>query len=107
MSVEDFRINAYVRQVLSRCWIDTDRLRYGAVGRIVYFHGCFTKLRPVVPAHEGAEKWLGAQPEAISEDLGLLEQVEREIRREPTVTDVVYRLDNFRRVAGTWTVVEV
>ncbi|HMB70536.1 MAG TPA: hypothetical protein VKU85_14570 [bacterium] len=104
MSVEDFRINAFVRQVLARCWIDTDALRYGAIGRIVYIHGCFHKLRPA--ARDGDADWFGIRPELLAENMGLLERVEKEIRREPTVSDVVFRLDNFRKVNGKWTVVE-
>jgi hypothetical protein len=100
MSVEDFRINAYVRQVLSKSWVDIDALRYGAVGRVVYFHGRFDKMRAVEKAV--GEAWVGVRPEHISENLNLLEQVEKEVRREPTVTDVVFRLDNFRKVNGKW-----
>jgi hypothetical protein len=48
------------------------------------------------------EAWVGVRPEHISENLNLLEQVEKEVRREPTVTDVVFRLDNFRKVNGKW-----
>jgi hypothetical protein len=98
MSVEDFRINAYVRQVLSRCWVDLRSIRYGAVGRIVYFHGRFEKVR--APREETD----GHRPgEEIAEDMALLQQVEKEIRREALVNDVVFRLDNFRKVHGRWT----
>ena len=104
MSAEDYRINAFVRQVLSRCWIDTEALRYGAVGRIVYLHGRFVKLRP----REGQN---GDNPhvrhEQLSENLALLDRVEKEIRREPTVTDIVFRLDNFRKVNGQWSFTEM
>ncbi len=103
MSAEDFRINAFVRQVLSRCWIDTDALRFGAIGRIVYLHGRFGKLRPW--DGEG-DPFLRARPEHISENIALLDRVEKEIRREATVTDVVFRLDNFRKVNGRWSTLE-
>jgi hypothetical protein len=97
MSIEDFRINAYVRQVLSRCWVDSRALRYGAVGRVVYFHGRFEKVRAPRDAADG--KMTGAE---IAEDMALLEQVEKEIRRDANVSDVVFRLDNFRKVQGSW-----
>ncbi len=105
MSVEDFRINAYVRQILSRSWVDVDALRYGAVGRVVYFHGEFQKMRP--PEKSDGEAWERARPEQAAENLVLLEQVEKEVRREPTVTDVVFRLDNFRKVNGKWEMTRV
>ena len=98
MSVEDFRINAFVRQVLSRFWIDAQSLRYGAVGRVVYLHGRFEKLRvpdPHDPDHAQHAGW-------VQEDRALLETVEKEIRRESTVQDVVFRLENFRKRDGKW-----
>ena len=100
MSVEDFRINAYVRQVLSRCWVDSRSLRFGAVGRIVYFHGRFEKVRARRDEADG--KVVGGE---IAENLALLLQVEKEIRRDASVSDVVFRLDNFRKVHGRWTIV--
>ncbi|MGH2570139.1 MAG: hypothetical protein ACRDGR_02860 [bacterium] len=100
MSVEDYRINAYVRQVLSRCWVDLRSLRFGAVGRIVYFHGRFEKVRG--PRDEADGRRGGAE---IAEDIALLVQLEKEIRRDAVVTDVVFRLDNFRKVHGAWTIV--
>ena len=106
MSVEDFRINAYVRQVLSRCWVDMKMIRFGAVGRIVYFQGKFTKVRQLRPKDDNAG-WSGPREEEVAEDLILLQQVEKEVRRESLVADVVFRLDNFRKVQGKWTVVGV
>jgi hypothetical protein len=98
MSVEDFRINAYVRQVLSRSWVDLRSIRYGAVGRIVYLHGRFEKVR--APRDEPDER----RPENdFAEDMMLLQKVEKEIRREALVNDVVFRLENYRRVQGKWT----
>jgi hypothetical protein len=100
MSVEDFQINAYVRQVLSRCWVDLRSIRYGAVGRVVYFHGRFEKVR--APRDEEEGRRVAAE---VAEDIALLHQVEKEVRRESLVNDVVFRLDNFRKVHGTWTIV--
>jgi hypothetical protein len=100
MSVEDFRINASVRQVLSRFWVDLQALRFGAVGRVVYLHGRFEKMRPPEPAQ--SETFQTRRPEWISENLVLLDAVEKEIRREHLVTDVVFRLDNFRKNDGKW-----
>jgi len=104
MSAEDYRINAFVRQVLSRSWVDTEALRFGAVGRIVYFHGRFHRMRSYHEEDEGLRPHL--RPEQLSENLALLDRVEKEIRREPTVLDVVFRLDNFRKVNGKWSYME-
>ncbi len=104
MSVDDFRINATVRRILSRCWVDPDSLRFGAIGRTVYLHGRFEKIRPARARTE--DTWELHRPEDISENIALLVAVEREIRREALVADVVFKLDNFRKVQGKWTVAE-
>lgn len=100
MSAEDYRINAFVRQVLSRSWVDIEALRFGAVGKIVYFHGQFHRVRSWNEDDGGPRSHL--QPEQLTENIALLDRVEKEIRREPTVADVVFRLDNFRKVNGKW-----
>lgn len=100
MSVEDFRINAFVRQVLSRFWVDPQAVRYGAAGRIVYLQGRFERLR--APSGDGDELLHRRRPEWIAENLALLDTVEREIRREALVQDVVFRLENFHKTEGKW-----
>ena len=97
MSVEDFRINAFVRQLLSCFWVDLQGLRYGTIGRIVYLYGRFEKVRP--PA---SGVFRPPPPEWVAENAALLEAIEREIRREPLVSDVIFRLDNFRKTEGKW-----
>jgi hypothetical protein len=100
MSAQDFRINAYVRQVLSRCWVNAKTIRFGAIGEVVYFHGRFEKMR--APDSKNTEPWEERLRERTSEDLVLLETVEEEVRREPKVKDVVFSLENFRKVQGKW-----
>jgi hypothetical protein len=39
MSVEDYRINAFVRTVLVRRWIDTSRVDFGTSNGVVYLRG--------------------------------------------------------------------
>ncbi|HMB71006.1 MAG TPA: hypothetical protein VKU85_16945 [bacterium] len=100
MSVEDFRINASVRQVLCRNWVDLQALNYGAAGRIVYFTGTFQKVRP--PRRPEDDPWETSRQQTLSETLSLLEDVERQLRRDPNVVDVVFRLENFRKIRGKW-----
>lgn len=103
ISDEDFRINALVRRILSRCWIDTEALRFGATGGAVYFHGAFRKQHAPRAADDDADD---AGEAHDNENIELLDRIERELRMEPTVTDVVFRLDNYRRVNGRWAVGE-
>lgn len=100
MAVDDFRINARLRELLGRFWIDLQGLRYGAVGRIVYLHGRFDKVR--APEPTGPDLLRRSRPERISENMALLERIEDEIRRDPLVHDVIFRLENFRKVDGKW-----
>jgi hypothetical protein len=102
MSVEDFRINAGVRQVLSSNWVDLQVLNFGAAGRVVYFHGKFQKLRVAPrPGEDGG----GRSPEqSTAENLALLQSVEKQLRMDSQVVDVVFRLDNFEKVHGKWVV---
>jgi hypothetical protein len=100
VSVEDFRINASVRQVLSRNWVDLQALNYGAAGRIVFFTGKFRKIQP--PPRPDEEPRGDNLPETVAENLTLLENVERQVRRDPNVVDVVFRLENFRKVRDKW-----
>jgi hypothetical protein len=101
MSVEDFRINAGVRQVLSSHWVDLQVLNFGAADRIVYFHGRFQKLRAApAPGEDGVR----SADHNAAENLALLRAVEKQLRGDSRVLDVVFRLDNFRKVHGEWTV---
>ena len=105
ISDEDFRINALVRRILSRCWIDTESLRFGATGGAVYFHGAFRKLRAPQAADDDDDAG-ETRDTHDNENIELLDRIERELRTESTVTDVVFRLDNYRRVNGRWAVAE-
>jgi len=101
VSVEDFRINAFVRQVLSRSWVDLQALNFGATGRVVYFHGRFQKVRPPSRTN-GDDRWDGDRLEEMTQNLALLEVVEKQVRTDPLVRDVVFRLDNFKKIQGKW-----
>jgi hypothetical protein len=105
-SDEDFRINALVRGILSRCWIDTEALRFGATGGAVYFHGAFRKQHAPEGDGDGDDDADGMRDTYDNENMELLDRIERELRAEPTVRDVVFRLENYRRVNGRWAVAE-
>jgi hypothetical protein len=99
MSVEDFRINAGVRQVLTSNWVDLQALNFGAAGRIVYFHGKFQRMRA---ASRPSEETRDVFEHTIAENLSLLQRVEKQVRGDPLVLDVVFRLDNFKKLHGKW-----
>jgi hypothetical protein len=100
MSLEDFRINAHVRRILERSGVDTEALRFGSIDCTVYFHGRFEAVEPDRPRGRGS--WEEGAPSTAVASLARLEALEREVRREPGVRDVVFRIDNFRRTGGKW-----
>lgn len=101
MSFEDFRINAFVRRVLVRSWVDLQVLRFGASERVVYVHGRFQKLQAPSRAN-GDESVDTDEPEEAAQNLALLEVVEEQLRADPSVRDIVFRLNNFKKVRGKW-----
>ena len=94
MSVEDYRINAFVRSVLVKRWIDTSRVDFGTSNGVVYVRGI---LRQVY-----GRKQLEEDDEEVDNLLALVRKVEKEIRRIPGVRDIVFKLDNFEKRGGQW-----
>ena len=93
MSVEDYRINAYVRSVLVRRWIDTSMVDFGTSNGVVYLKGMFRQVYRRKTA-EGVE--------GVDDLLGIVHRVEKDIRFIPGVKDVVFRLSNFEKRGGQW-----
>jgi hypothetical protein len=94
MSVEDYRINAFVRSVLVKRWIDTSRVDFGTSNGVVYVRGI---LRQVY-----GRKQLEEDDEEVDNLLALVRKVEKEIRTIPGVRDIVFKLDNFEKRGGQW-----
>jgi len=94
MSVEDYRINAFVRSVLVKRWIDTSRVDFGTSNGVVYVRGI---LRQVY-----GRKQLEEDEEGLDNLLALVRKVEKEIRTIPGVRDIVFKLDNFEKRGGQW-----
>ena len=95
MQFEDFRINASVRTLLIRQWIDTTQLDYGTMNGIVYLRG---SVRREVLQSGGKDK------DSPEESIRLLMvRLERQIRAVRGVRDVVCNLQNVSKVKGQWT----
>lgn len=93
MQYEDFRINAAVRTLLIRFWIDTSMLDHGTINGIVYLRGSLRRELIREDPHE-----IGA-----TESLRLLVQrLERHVRSIRGVRDVVCNLENIAKVKGKW-----
>jgi hypothetical protein len=93
LSVEDYRINAYVRSVFVRRWIDTTRIDFGTSNGVVYVRGLLRQTY--------GKRQLDRIDE-VDELLGLVRRLEREIKGIPGVRDTVFKLQNFEKKGGRW-----
>ena len=92
MSVEDYRINAFVRSVLVRRWIDTSRVDFGTSNGVVYLKGMFRQIY----------RRKASEEEGVDDLLGVVHRLEKDIRSIQGVKDVVFRLSNFEKKGGKW-----
>ena len=91
MPTEDFRINAAVRNLLVRFWIDTSKLDHGATNGVVYLRGRLTR------------ELIRDSRETDEESLSFLaRRLERELKTIKGVRDVVYNLENLVKARGRW-----
>ncbi|UCF79747.1 MAG: hypothetical protein JSW03_05775 [Candidatus Eiseniibacteriota bacterium] len=93
MSIEDYRINAFVRSVLVRRWIDTSRVDFGTSNGVVYVRGLLRQTY--------GKRQLERIDE-VDELLGLVKRIEKDIRSIPGVRDTVFKLENFEKKGGKW-----
>ncbi len=92
MPTDDFRINATVRSLLVRFWIDTGQLTHGAVNGVVYLKG---RLRKETLRAEDSD-------DTEESPLLLVRRLERALREVNGVRDVVYNLEHITKVKGRW-----
>ncbi len=93
MSVEDYRINAFVRSVLVRRWVDTSRVDFGTSNGVVYLKGMFRQTY---------RRKASEELEDLDDLLTLVHRLEKDIRSISGVKDVVFRLYNFEKKGGKW-----
>ncbi len=93
VSVEDYRINAFVRSVLVRRWIDTSRVDFGTSNGVVYLKGMFRQTY----------RRKTSEDDGIDDILGVVHRLEKDIRSIHGVKDVVFRLSNYEKKGGKWT----
>jgi hypothetical protein len=92
MSAVDFRINAAVRRVFIRHWLDLQLIDYRTTNCVVYITG---KLRG-----KGARK--GTKKTDYAVNPAVVEAVEREIGRIRGVKRVHMKLEGWTRSGGKW-----
>ena len=92
MSAADFKINADVRRVLTKHWINLKLLRYSCVGGIVYLRG---ELDLVFNAPSRRGDWNGMTAEQVS-------NLEKSLKRVTNVRSVKLQLSNWEKVDTGW-----
>ena len=93
MKSEDYRVNASVRSVLVKHWVDTSKIDYGTVNGVVY-------LRGILRRAYGRERLMDECIDNFA--LTLVRVVEEDIRRIPGVRHVMFKLADFAKEGGLW-----
>jgi hypothetical protein len=92
MGAADFKINADVRRVLTKHWINLKILKYSCVGGTVYVRGDLDLLYSA--PHRGVDGG-GMTAEQVS-------NVERALKRISNVRRVKLQLNNWEKKADGW-----
>ncbi len=93
MRLADYKLNAQVRRLLVRRWIDLSRLDYGVTNGVVYLRGSLG------PAAFDEER----NPEdARLEEITTATRLERALRQIPGVRDVIFQLDHIVKTGYRW-----
>ncbi len=93
MPYEDYRLNAQVRALFVRRWIDLSKLQFGVTNGVVYIQG---SLRPHV-----RESLSDGQQDRVQDAVNA-GRLERALRQIPGVRDVIFQLDNVVKVGWRW-----
>ena len=88
----DFKINADVRRILTKHWINLRKLQYSCIGGIVYLRGV---VEVMYNAPSRTETWQGVTAKHV-------EQLEKSIKRIPNVKRVHFKFQDWERGADGW-----
>jgi hypothetical protein len=91
-SAADFKINADVRRILTKHWINLRKLQYSCIGGIVYLRGV-VEVMYNAPGRE--QSWQGVTARQVAE-------LEKAIKRIPNVKRVQFRFQNWERGTDGW-----
>ena len=103
MRTDDFRINARVRSILVRKWIDTTKCSIGTIKGKVYIRGRISRIFGRSGRRldeEDSDKQDPSRSE--TNELTLIMQIEDEVRRIPDVVDIHFDLEFWVKEKGIW-----
>ncbi len=92
MAATDFRINAAVRRVLVRHWLDLRCIEYHTVNRVVTIQGTFKKVKEAI---KDMKKGSGLEPTAVM-------AIEAELLRIPNVKRIKLDIMGWTKLGGRW-----
>jgi len=92
MSAADFRINAAVRKVFIRHWLELKLIDYHTINSVVHIKG---KFKTKKQSREAKGKTYDVNPSVVS-------AIEREIFRVRGVKRVDIKLDGWVKSGGKW-----
>ncbi len=101
MRTDDFRINAKVRSILVRKWVDTTKCTIGTIKGKVYLRGRIKRIFGRAGKSEDTDEEQ-EDPTVEMSELTLIMQIEDEIKRIPDVTGIHFDLEYWKKEKGGW-----
>lgn len=95
--VQDYRINAEARRLLTSRWIDVSLLQVGTTNGVIYILGRLDTT--MEDPHKREERRRVAAADRL---VTLVASLEKDLRRLRDVRDVVLKLDNVTKRGGRW-----
>jgi hypothetical protein len=102
MRTDDFRINARVRAVLVRKWIDTSKCTIGTIKGKVFIRGRIRRIFGRDERHINSDEDEDESPTNDIHELTLIQQIEDEIKRIPDVVGIQFDLEYWKKEKGVW-----
>ena len=90
--VSDFKINADVRRILTKHWINLRKLQYSCIGGIVYLRGV---IEVMYNAPNRTDTWQGVTAKHVA-------QLEKSIKGIPNVKRVNFQFQDWERGTDGW-----
>ena len=102
MRTDDFRINARVRSILVRKWIDTSKCSIGTIKGKVFIRGRIQRMFSREERLDYDASATEKEKAHESHELTLILQLEDEIKRIPNVTGIHFDLQYWKKEKGVW-----
>ena len=106
MLKEDFVIQSNVKYILVRSNIDYSEIEFGSVKGVVYFRGFFRVRAIPRPVRTDEDREVAIFLTANEYNVTTLHTLEKRVKSNVGVRDVVFQFANWERQKGRWTRVD-